>query len=210
MVSVFLLSFSQDLYIVKSGGFAYYDKKALKGDFMNGKTVEDYKREMLEMYTRAQSVAVAATPSENLSDFSGGLQINATTLRRILPVEGAVVTVFTGSSDSPTVIETDITDNSGKTGVFKLATPNRAFSENATSEETPYAHLRHGRTLPFPDFSSLYTRLPGLSTKKRREAEASRPVPYQKKGNAVNTQCPSIFSRTNSSTSGSISSPCSS
>lgn len=139
MVSVFLLSFSQDLYIVKSGGFAYYDKKALKGDFMNGKTVEDYKREMLEMYTRAQSVAVAATPSENLSDFSGGLQINATTLRRILPVEGAVVTVFTGSSDSPTVIETDITDNSGKTGVFKLATPNRAFSENATSEETPYA-----------------------------------------------------------------------
>lgn len=104
------------------------------------KTVDDYKREMMEMYGRAQAVQVIAdVPSENFDDLSGGLQINATTLRRILPVEGAVVTVFTGEMENPTVIETDITDSSGKTGVFKLSTPNRALSESAAAEGVPYA-----------------------------------------------------------------------
>ncbi len=107
---------------------------------MAEKTIEDYKKEMMEMYTRAQAtMAVADVPNGNLDSFSGGLQINATTLRRILPVEGAVVTVFTGEMENPTVIETDTTDSSGKTGVFKLKAPSRALSEKAESGGVPYS-----------------------------------------------------------------------
>lgn len=111
---------------------------------MAEKTAEEYARELMEMYNRARTAeptqSTVEEPTDNrFEDSSGGLQVAVTTLRRVLPVEGAVVTVFTGESDNRTVIETDVTDNSGKSGVFKLRTPAKAFSESAAAEGIPYA-----------------------------------------------------------------------
>lgn len=111
---------------------------------MAEKTADEYARELIEMYNRARSAemaqSVAAEQNEDkFQDSTGGLQVIVTTLRRILPVEGAVVTVFTGENNNRTVIETDVTDNSGKSGVFKLRTPAKALSESAAAEGIPYA-----------------------------------------------------------------------
>ena len=110
---------------------------------MAEKTAEDYARELLEMYNRARPEATRENFFEQkdnrFDDSTGGLQLVVTTLRRVLPIESAVITVFTGDNENRTVIETDVTDSSGKSGVFNLRTPAKAFSESAASTETPYA-----------------------------------------------------------------------
>ncbi|MBQ8266805.1 MAG: hypothetical protein IJZ21_00280 [Clostridia bacterium] len=129
---------------------------------MREKTPQDYANELLQMY-RANAVAPTqntippdevsqmpteapeqtAEPSLNqlvFEDGTGGLAVNVTTLRRLYPVKGATVTVFTGEIASPTVIETDITDESGKSGVFNLKTPVKAESQQAENGGAlPYA-----------------------------------------------------------------------
>ena len=122
---------------------------------MPNKTPEDYARELLEMYrtnapqnTSAVPAAAPATPvlpivpipAESLEDGTGGLSVNVTTLRRLYPVKGALVTVFTGAPDNMTVLETDVTDESGKSGVFKLKTPARSESQQPENDGIlPYA-----------------------------------------------------------------------
>lgn len=111
---------------------------------MADKTPADYARELLEMYravphdTQIVPTAAPADPPpqtvvipnpNNFEDGTGGMQVNVTTLRRLYPVGGAMVTVFTGAPDNMTVIETDTTDESGKSGVFKLKTPMRQESQ---------------------------------------------------------------------------------
>lgn len=114
---------------------------------MREKTPQDYARELIEMY-RANSeqqkiaVPVSAAETSNLDmppaeqtsetvfeDGTGGLQINVTTLQRLYPVKGALVTVFTGAADNMTVVETDTTDESGQSGVFNLKTPPKSQSQ---------------------------------------------------------------------------------
>ena len=105
---------------------------------MAEKSIEEYKNEMMQMYAAAR--ADQPPYSENkYEDSVGYLQANVTTLRRVLPVEGAVITVFTGDNGNRTVIETDVTDDSGKSGVFSLKTPAKAFSESAAATQRPYA-----------------------------------------------------------------------
>ncbi len=122
---------------------------------MPNKTPEDYARELLEMYRAApqtpQSISVAAeadlppqTDTEpNFNDFedgTGGLSVNVTTLRRLYPVSNALVTVFTGAPDNMTVIDTDVTDQSGRSGVFKLKTPMRQESQQPENDgKLPYS-----------------------------------------------------------------------
>ncbi len=116
---------------------------------MREKTPQDYARELLEMY-RANAVAATQPPlptQENGSvpelqfeDGTGGIVVNVTTLGRLYPVKNALITVFTGESQNMTVVETDITDESGKTGVFNLKTPPAAESQQAESGGAlPYA-----------------------------------------------------------------------
>ena len=110
---------------------------------MNEKTPQDYANELLQMY-RAQAPAyrepeTIAAPepqepsaaSEKLEDGTGGIQVYATTLRGLYPVKNAIVTVFTGEPDNMTVIEKDVTDQSGKSGVFKLKAPPKSESQQA-------------------------------------------------------------------------------
>lgn len=126
-----------------------------KGDIMRKKTPQDYANELLQMYRdsaphQETSVPVAASvnapqpqtvPTIEFEDGTGGLQVNVTTLRRLYPVKNALVTVFTGYSDNMTVIETDITDESGKSGVFNLKAPPAAESQQAENGGAiPYAN----------------------------------------------------------------------
>lgn len=118
------------------------------------KTPQDYANELLKMYQdnaqaikeienyEKQVVDMQAESSQQIEfqDGTGGLQVNVTTLRRLYPVKNALVTVFTGSKDNMTVVETDITNESGQSGVFNLKTPLRADSQQSENNgNQPYA-----------------------------------------------------------------------
>lgn len=120
---------------------------------MREKTPQDYANELLRMYREnavalsevEESVAlptVQQVPLEPLlfEDGTGGLQLNVTTLGRLYPVKNALITVFTGEPNNMTLVETDITDESGKTDVFNLKTPPAAESQQAENGGAlPYA-----------------------------------------------------------------------
>ncbi len=122
---------------------------------MRKKTPQDYANELLQMYRAdaprqedAQSVALSVNmsqqntmPTAEFEDGTGGMQVNVTTLRRLYPVKNAVVTVFTGTPNNMTVIETDVTDESGKSGIFNLKTPLKSESQQAENGGfLPYAN----------------------------------------------------------------------
>ncbi len=129
---------------------------------MREKTPQDYARELLEMYRANTAVPTQSTapietteapygiPPETPSaiqplpnvfeDGTGGIVVNVTTLGRLYPVKNALITVFTGEPDNMTVIETDITNESGKSGIFNLKTPPAAESQQAENGGVlPYA-----------------------------------------------------------------------
>jgi len=68
----------------------------------------------------------------------GKLIVNVTTMRGLYPTEGARVTVFTGSVDSPATVSEMMSDASGKTE-FSLAAPPKYLSESPDSPERVYA-----------------------------------------------------------------------
>lgn len=129
---------------------------------MREKTPQDYANELLQMYRTNATVHTQNTmpiersvetppevtqqvfkPSDNqliFEDGTGGMQVNVTTLQRLYPVKNALVTVFTGEPSNMTVIETDITDESGKSGVFNLKTPPKFESQQSENGgNLPYA-----------------------------------------------------------------------
>ncbi len=109
------------------------------------KTAQEYADELLRLYKEkgvAQHKAVpAAAPAEmpSIADDSGGLVVNATTLRGLYPVNSALVTVFTGTRDNMQIIEIDATDESGKSKVFSLSAPPRADSQQESDNKKPYS-----------------------------------------------------------------------
>lgn len=129
---------------------------------MAEKTPQDYARELMEMYratnsiqndniknqsgadqtqTESQNPQIVVPPSMVFDDGVGGLTVNVTTLRRLYPVKGALVTVFTGEPDSMQIIEIDTTDESGQTGMFRLKTPAKSESQQVNNNgEIPYAN----------------------------------------------------------------------
>ena len=126
---------------------------------MREKTPQDYARELLEMYRANSTVPTQNTvpleptqatyelPNKTqpipdiFEDGTGGIVVNVTTLGRLYPVKNALVTVFTGEPNNMTVIETDITDESGKSGVFNLKTPPKSESQQAENDGAlPYAN----------------------------------------------------------------------
>ncbi len=122
---------------------------------MQEKTPQEYANELLQMYrANAQEIRnidnYEQQKSNHSSDVSekivfedgtGGLQVNVTTLGRLYPVKNALVTIFTGQKENMSVIETAITDESGKSDVFNLKTPQRDDSLQAENGGVlPYAN----------------------------------------------------------------------
>ena len=62
-----------------------------------------------------------------------------TSLKGIYPVKGAKVTVFTGNYEDMTVLDSSVTDSSGRTKAFLLSAPAKALSEEAGASQKPYA-----------------------------------------------------------------------
>ena len=114
---------------------------------MNNELFEKYKNEMLKMYNsvhKPQAVPVVAEPEPSpitppQVGQTGKLLGVITSFNSLYPVENAKVTVFTGEYEDMTVIDTDITDRSGKTKVFSLPTPDKNLSMAPDLAETPYA-----------------------------------------------------------------------
>ena len=121
---------------------------------MNEDIFEKYKNEMMQMYRRAQqsnnsekitevnTVAETVkepviTPLEN--DQSGRLLGVVTSFNSLYPVQNARVTVFRGEYENNDIIDSDLTDQSGKTKVFILPTPDKNLSMTPDLAETPYA-----------------------------------------------------------------------
>lgn len=113
------------------------------------KTPQDYANEMLKLYREKAKLApqptaipvVAPMPQleATVQDGSGGLLVNVTTLRGLYPVDGALVTVYTGERNNMQIVEIDTTDESGKSKVFSLSAPPRAESLSESDNKTPYS-----------------------------------------------------------------------
>ncbi len=128
---------------------------------MDNEIFEKYKNEMLRMYEQSkkqggfvpaqvtadgteapQSPAISegATPSVvSQGGQSGGILGIVTSFRSLYPVENARVTVFTGDVDNMNVIDSDLTDRSGRTKVFSLSAPDKSLSQSPDLSETPYS-----------------------------------------------------------------------
>ncbi len=115
---------------------------------MDRKIVEKYKNEMLNMYKATRAVPAVTEPERQMpttpqvsmaDDSTGGLVAIVTTIRNLYPVPNARVTVFTGNIEDKQIVATDVTDSSGRTGIFRLKTPSRELSQQADRNVLPYA-----------------------------------------------------------------------
>lgn len=124
---------------------------------MDKDLIERYKREMMSMYNN-KNVAVPTVaepektppkmdatepqqpqaPQDTSADSFGGLLGIVTTIKSLYPVENAKVTVFTGGMDNMQVLSADFTDESGRTEVFRLATPKESLSLDSENQIRPY------------------------------------------------------------------------
>ena len=100
---------------------------------MDRSLIEKYKNDMLKKYgSSAAEETTAAAPEK------GRLSANVTSVANIYPVMGARVTVFTGSPDSMTVLDSAVTDESGRTRVFLLDAPPKSLSMTSGAPALPY------------------------------------------------------------------------
>lgn len=115
---------------------------------MNNDIFEKYKNEMLRMYNsvhKPNAVPTVTTPEappqptvpEN--NQNGRLLGVVTSFNSLYPVQNARVTVFRGEYENMDIIDSDKTDQSGKTKVFSLPTPDKDLSMSPDLAETPYA-----------------------------------------------------------------------
>ena len=100
---------------------------------MDRSLIEKYKNDMLKKYGSSAAEETTASAPEK-----GRLSANVTSVANIYPVMGARVTVFTGSPDSMTVLDSAITDESGKTRVFLLDAPPKSLSMTSGAPALPY------------------------------------------------------------------------
>lgn len=81
----------------------------------------------------------AAPPRGDTLTDTGRLIAIVTTLRGLYPVPGARVTVFTGKPEQMNIIDSAVTDQSGRSKTFELPAPPRGISLDSESTELPYS-----------------------------------------------------------------------
>lgn len=120
------------------------------GDFMEKDLIEKYKNEMLKMYNsvkkevpvinREEPTAIPVVAEETpQTDGTGNLLGVVTSFDKLYPVNNAKVTIFTGEFENMNIIDTDFTDQNGKTKIFVLPTPEKQLSLESGSTTQPYA-----------------------------------------------------------------------
>ncbi len=111
---------------------------------MDQNLIEKYKNEMRKMY-KSVNTPVRATfaetppPPPKTNSTTGGLLGIVTSFRSLYPVKNAKVTIFTGNYPDMQVIDTDLTNESGRTKIFTLPTPEKALSLEEENQTIPYA-----------------------------------------------------------------------
>ncbi|MDO5560649.1 MAG: hypothetical protein Q4F95_13795, partial [Oscillospiraceae bacterium] len=107
------------------------------GSMMQGRNMMNQGNMMQE-----QNIMPVQDNSQNGNIFepggTGKLIVNVTTLRKLFPVVGADVTVFTGTYEDMDIIDTSRTDESGKSKVFSLAAPSKSMSLDPDENGNPY------------------------------------------------------------------------
>ena len=132
---------------------------------MDESMINKYKEELLNMYksrteekstenesapvlrqekSKAETQPIMPSVTENMPDDTntssfGKLVVMVTTVSNIYPVTDAKVTVFKGAYDNMQVIDTRLTDRSGKTEEFKLSAPNKSLSMDSDETQLPYS-----------------------------------------------------------------------
>ena len=118
---------------------------------MDKELIEKYRREMLDTYRLRPAMADAPTETQPTAEMQttvpppvedasvGRLIAIVTAVRGLYPVKNAKVTIFTEEPENKTIISTDFTDQSGRTGEFILPAPPRQLSQQAGSEVLPYS-----------------------------------------------------------------------
>ena len=110
------------------------------GDFMEKDLIEKYKNEMLKMYNsvkkevpvinREEPTAIPVVAEETpQTDGTGNLLGVVTSFDKLYPVNNAKVTIFTGEFENMNIIDTDFTDQNGKTKIFVVHN-NKIFVKN--------------------------------------------------------------------------------
>lgn len=127
---------------------------------MDKSLIEQYIEEMRQMSKRAMPTNQALPPESSLPtpppdsaplkpngsepppSYSGQgyLVVNVTSVRGLYPVEGAKITVFSGSLDDKTVLFTDYTNQSGKTILFTLPAPPASLAQESENDILPYSY----------------------------------------------------------------------
>ena len=118
---------------------------------MDNELIKKYKQEMLNIKNRAvptqvtpenqntQPIPPLAPNSDSTEDSVGYLTAIVSTIRGLYPVPNAKVTIFTGNADQMNIIDTAVTDQSGKTKVFTLPTPQKNLSLDSNNATIPYS-----------------------------------------------------------------------
>ena len=115
---------------------------------MDKSLIEKYRKEMLEKYggtapaeaapAAAMNVNPTETDEKTASSEKGRLSAWVTSVANIYPVKNARVTVFTGSPDNMTVVDSCATDESGKTKEFLLDAPPKSLSMSSGAAALTY------------------------------------------------------------------------
>ena len=103
---------------------------------MDEKLIEKYKKELIEMSKRATLPAVAEVTDETPK---GKLSVWVTTYKGLKGIENAEVSVFTGSIENRNVIDSDITNSSGRTKEFVLGTKPKNLSNSENQDKKPFS-----------------------------------------------------------------------
>lgn len=124
---------------------------------MDSNLIEKYKQEMLNMQRISKTdivnpapdipepkpappiVKPIAAPMPSMPDGEGKLSARVTAIRQLYPIPNAKVTVFEGDADNMIVIDSDFTDQSGRTKDFILPTPKKELSLESSNMQLPYA-----------------------------------------------------------------------
>ncbi len=114
---------------------------------MDKNLIEKYKNEMRRMYnsanapirTTATEIITPAPPPQNTDTTTGSLLGIVTAIRSLYPVKNAKVTIFKGDYPDMQVIDSDFTNESGRTKIFTLPAPAKALSLEEDNQIIPYS-----------------------------------------------------------------------
>lgn len=107
---------------------------------MDNNLMRKYKDEMLRMYRSSAPEKKHAIPVNAASDTDRGYLIGiVTAVRSLYPVKNAKITIFTGDLENMNVIDSGLTDQSGRSKTFSLPTPESSISLDQNNTTIPYS-----------------------------------------------------------------------